>query len=309
MSRPDTKRRATLRLGTRGSRLARVQAEIVARALRHSGLNEPIEFVEIRTHGDAISAAQPRGGYEGTDGQFTAELERAVVAGDVDLAVHSLKDLPTAATAETVVAALLPRADARDCLIDSARGGLRGLPEGAIVGTSSVRREAQLRAIRPDVRVRPIRGNVETRIARVERGEYDAVILACAGLDRLGITVPEEARLAFDVMLPAPAQGALAVQARADRPDLLRRLAAIDDRETRIAVEAERALLVAIGGGCLAPLGALGQVADRTLRLRAVYAPTSGTLVSVDASGSWAASRAVVQEAARGLLGEAVSAP
>lgn len=262
-----------LRIGTRGSRLAMAQAEVLARALDPSGTDHASEIVELRTRGDAISARHPRGGFEATDGQFTAELERAVVAGRVEVAVHSYKDLPTASSADVVIVAILPRADARDCLLTSSGSGLAHLRPGATVGTGSARRDRQLRGARPDLRCRPIRGNVETRIRRMHEGEYDAVVLACAGLDRLGIAIPDAARLPFELMLPAPAQGALAVQVRADREDLRSLLAPLDHPPSRAAVEAERALLTAIGGGCLAPLGALGEVAGGELRLRATYIP------------------------------------
>jgi len=194
-------------------------------------------------------------------------------------------------------------------LLSRSPGGLPGLPQRATVGTSSPRRASQLLAIRPDLVMLPIRGNVETRIGRMERGEYDAVLLACAGLDRLGIAVLDEARLPLDQILPAPAQGALAVQARAEDDALIRRLAAIDHRRTRIGAEAERALLRAIGGGCLAPLAALGEVDGEELRLRAAYAPSPDRFVRVDVRGAANAPDLVVAEAARRILaGEGAAA-
>ena len=260
------------------------------------------ELVEVHTRGDAISVRHERGGFEATDGQFTVELEDALRRGEVDVAVHSFKDVPTQPAAGVVVAAVPSRADARDCLLTRDGGGLGALPEGARVGTSSVRRAMQLLVARPDLRVEAIRGNVETRIARMERGEYEAVLLACAGLDRLGIPVPDDARLELDVMLPAPAQGALAIQVRAERADLLTRLAALDDGPTRLSVEAERALLRAIGGGCLAPLGAFGEVSDGRLRLRAVYLPDgASTAARVDLSAPMADVDGLVAQAARRL--------
>ena len=277
-----------------------VQARLVQQALGHD--RDGTELVEVHTRGDAISARHERGGFEATDGQFTAELEDALRRGEVDVAVHSFKDLPTQAAPGVAVAAVPSRADARDCLLTRGGGGLGAVPEGARVGTSSVRRAMQLLAARPDLRVEPIRGNVETRIARMERGEYEAVLLACAGLDRLGIPVPDDARLGFDVMLPAPAQGALAIQVRAERSDLLTRLAQLDDGATRLSVEAERALLRAIGGGCLAPLGALGEVRDDRLRLRAVYLPDgASTAARVDLTAPMADVDDLVAQAARRL--------
>jgi hydroxymethylbilane synthase len=290
-----------LRIGTRGSRLAAAQARLCQTALDRDAHRS--HLVVIATHGDQISALRERGAIEATDGQFTAELEAALLRGEVDLAVHSYKDLPTQSLAGLVVAAVLPRADARDCLLGATGGGLASLPDGARVGTSSVRRALQLLDARPDLRMAPIRGNVDTRIARMEGGEYDGVLLACAGLDRLGIRVPEEARLPFEVMLPAPAQGALAIQVRADRADLVARLRLLDHRLTRIAVEAERSLLRAIGGGCLAPLGAHAEVQGNRVRLRAAYAATgSRPITRVERSASTADVESLVASVASDLL-------
>lgn len=277
------------------------QAAICADAL--GSLNETVEIVPITTRGDQISERQPRGAWVDADGQFTREIERSLLGGRVDVAVHSYKDLPTAEVPGLLIAAVLPRADARDCLVTRDGRPMEKLLRGATVGTSSPRRAAQLRAVRPDLVPVPIRGNVETRLGRLEDGEYDAVLLAAAGLDRLGISVPDHARLSFDVSLPAPAQGALALQARADDPSLLRRLAALDDRKTRIAVETERRLLLRIGGGCLAPLGALGQVRADTLYLRAAYDPGDGRVVRADAKGWANEPEAVIEEVAAEVLG------
>jgi hydroxymethylbilane synthase len=298
---------AVLRLGTRGSRLALAQARIAAEALGAVGMAERVELVEIQTRGDSISARRPRGRWEETDGQFTTELERALLRGEVDLVVHSLKDLPTVSLAGLFVAAILQRADPRDCLLTRGPGGLDGLPFGAVVGTSSPRRAAQLATARPDLLARPIRGNVETRLRRLEAGEFDAVVVAAAGLDRLGIKVPDEARLSLDLMLPAPAQGALALQVRAGDTELRRRVAKADHPPTRIAVEAERALLRRVGGGCLAPLGALGEVTRETLRLRAAYEDRHGGFVRADVSAGADHPAAVVEAVARVIL-EAVPA-
>jgi len=274
---------ATLRIGTRGSRLALAQARIAAGALAAG--TGPAELVPISTHGDAISAQRRRGGWVESDGQFTRALERVLLGGRVDLVVHSYKDLPTAPVDGLVIGAVLPRADARDCLITADGRGLDDLPFGARIGTSSPRRAAQLGAARADLIAVPMRGNVESRLARLAAGELNALVLAAAGLDRLGIAVADGARLAFDLVLPAPAQGALAIQVRAADASLLAAVAEIDDRPTRIAVEAERALLRRIGGGCLAPLGALGEVDGDRLRLRAAFEDGSGTLHRAEASG------------------------
>lgn len=267
---------ATVRIGTRESRLAMAQARIAATALE--GVALPAELVPISTHGDAISARQPHAGWVVADGQFTREIERALLEGRIDLAVHSYKDLPTATVDGLVIGAVLERADARDCLIASDDGGIDDLPIGARVGTSSPRRVAQLAARRPDLVAVPMRGNVETRLGRVAGGDLEGVILAAAGLDRLGVGVTDRQRLPYDLMLPAPAQGALAVQLRVGDTVLGDALRAIEHRPTRIAVDAERDLLRRIGGGCLAPLGALGEVAGGELRLRAAFANASGAL-------------------------------
>jgi hydroxymethylbilane synthase len=291
---------ATLRIGTRESRLAVAQAQIAVESLVPTV--GPIELVPIATRGDAISARQPRGGWVATDGQFTRELERALLDRRVDLVVHSYKDLPTAPVEGLVIAAVLMRADARDCLLSADGGTLEELPFCARIGTSSPRRAAQLAAARCDLIATPIRGNVETRLRRLSAGEFDALILAAAGLDRLGIDVPHHARLAFDLMLPAPAQGALALQVRADDGELRAALAAVDHGPTRAGVEAERELLRRIGGGCLAPLGALGEVTGGTLRLRAAYEDQSGAYRRAEASGPADDSDAVIRDVAERIL-------
>lgn len=273
----------TLRVGTRGSRLALAQARIAASALQ--AVAGESEIVPMSTRGDAISRRHPGAGWAESDGQFTRDLESALLRGEVDLVVHSFKDLPTEPVPGLVIAAILERADARDCLLTADGRQLDDLPFCARVGTSSARRAAQLAAARPDLISVPMRGNVETRIARLRAGDLDAVVLAAAGLDRIGIEVPDAARLPYDVMLPAPAQGALALQVRADDAALRSGLERLDHRPTRVAVAAERALLRRIGGGCLAPLGALGEVHDRTLRLRAAYEDRSGELRRAEASG------------------------
>lgn len=289
----------TLRIGTRGSPLALAQAAIAAGAL--AARTGPPRIVALATTGDAISAREPHGGWVLADGQFTRELERALLDGDVDVVVHSYKDLPTEPVEGLVIGAVLERGDARDCLLTATGGGLEALPRGGRVGTSSVRRAAQLSARRPDLVPEPLRGNVETRLRRLRDGEFDGLLLAAAGLDRLGIAVPDVARLPFETMLPAPAQGALALQARADDGALLDVLAALDHRPTRIAVEAERALLREVGGGCLAPLGALGEVDGERLRLRAAFESPAGGLARADASGATADPGTVVKRVAAEL--------
>lgn len=283
-----------LRLGTRGSRLARAQAQEAASALAQVHSPGSIEMVEIRTRGDAMSERRPAGHLVVGDGQFTGELEQALLDGKIDIAVHSLKDLPTASHPALRLGAILERADPRDCLLSRHRAGLGGLPFGARIGTSSVRRAAQLGAARVDLVARPIRGNVDTRMRRLDAGEYDAILLAAAGLDRLGVPVAEDDRLPLDLMLPAPGQGALAIQVRATDVALV---APLDHGPTRVAVQTERALLRALGGGCLAPLGALAEVHDGQLRLQAAYEGRSG-FTRVDVTGPADRPAEVVAEAA-----------
>ena len=237
-----------LLLGTRGSALALAQTRIVTDALGAS-----VETRIIRTAGDASSRPLQELG----DGIFVTAIEDALRSGEIDAAVHSLKDLPTGDRPGLVIAAVLPREDPRDVLVTSARGGLATLPRGARVGTSSPRRDAALRLLRPDITTAPIRGNVETRLAKVVRGEYDATVLALAGLRRLGVAVADDEILGPDQMLPAPGQGAIAVQCRADDPLTRDRLATIDDAPTRAATDAERELLRLMGGSCELALGAL----------------------------------------------------
>lgn len=263
-----------LRLGTRGSALALWQSQHVAAALRARIPDVRIEVVEIVSTGDTVIDV-PLSAVEGT-GFFTAAIERALVDGQVDLAVHSCKDLPVAETAELVVAAILTRGPVEDVLV--ARDGLTlaMLPAGARVGTCSLRRTAQLRARRPDLAFQPLRGNVPTRVARVTSGELDAIVLARAGLMRLGLGA--HISEVFDVhdVLPAPAQGAIAVQCRRRDVETRGLVAALDDAGTRRAVTAERAVLHALGGGCSVPVGAIATLSPSALSLTAAVFDLDG---------------------------------
>lgn len=236
----------TLVLGTRGSALALVQARLVAAAL-----GPDVAVRVITTIGDTTAAPLSELG----DGVFVTAIEDALRRGEIDLAVHSLKDLPTAEREDLCIAAIPARADPRDVLITATRGGLASLPQGASVGTSSPRRDAFLRALRPDVTTRAIRGNVDTRLRKVLTGEYDATILAAAGLERLGVAFASDEALDLAVCPPAPGQGALAVQCRTADTALRARIAALDDLDTRTAVTAERAVLAALGASCALALG------------------------------------------------------
>lgn len=270
-----------LRLGTRGSPLALVQAHMVRDALvaAHGLPADAIEIVPVRTTGDRV---QDRALAEiGGKALWTKELDRALLSGEIDFAVHSMKDVETIRPDAIVIAALLPRADVRDCLIGAA--SIDALRPGAVIGTSSPRRAAQVRALRPDLRTVLFRGNVDTRLAKLSAGEVDATILAAAGLDRLGR--PEiGTRIAVDVMLPAPAQGAIGIEARADDAATRNLLAAIDDAATSRCVGHERALLAGLGADCHSPVAALAMISGDGLRLRAA-------LYAIDGSAEIAAER------------------
>jgi hydroxymethylbilane synthase len=267
----------TLRLGTRRSALATTQSDWVAQRLR--ALGHTVELVEIVTEGDVSSA--PLSTLGGT-GVFAAAIRRALLAGEVDLAVHSLKDLPTAPEPGLTVAAIPGREDPRDALV--ARDGLTlgELPAGAVVGTGSPRRVAQLAALGLGLELKDVRGNVDTRIGLVASGAVDAVVLARAGLARLGRLDDITETLDPLQMLPAPGQGALAVECRSDDSAVRDLLAAIDDTEARACVTAERALLAALEAGCSAPVGALAEVVDGEdgleLSLRGFAGSADGTL-------------------------------
>jgi hydroxymethylbilane synthase len=279
----------TVRIGTRPSALAVAQSGLVAEQLRAAG--HTAELVTISTKGDRSSAPVPTLGV----GVFVSQLRDALVAGEVDVAVHSYKDLPTAPDPRLTIAAIPLREDPRDALV--ARDGkvLGELPTGATVGTGSPRRTAQLEALGLGLQVVPMRGNVDTRVGRVASGELDAVVVAAAGLRRLG-RIDEATELLDPLqMLPAPAQGALAGECRADDPELAALLAQVlDDEGTRAAVTAERAVLATLEAGCSAPVGALadvvsdltddGRIVDRVL-LRAVVGTADGALLRASATG------------------------
>ena len=255
-----------LRLATRGSALARAQTLIATHALVASG-GVHVEAVVMRTEGDRKITA-PIDQLEG-QGWFTAELERSLLDGRADVAVHSGKDLPSALAGGLSVAAYLPRADARDGVVTLDGRTLAQLPAGATIGTSSARRAGLIAALYPSLRPVAIRGNVDTRIRKLESGEYDALVLACAGLDRLGLGDRCTERLDPLTFVPSPAQGAIALEA-ATGSTAAQRCAAVADPGTTAAVLAERAVLAGLGGGCLLPLGAWARIEDERLHLVAV---------------------------------------
>lgn len=272
-----------LRLGTRRSALALAQSGGVAATLIAT-LARDVELVQITTAGDASAAAVAQIG--GT-GVFVTALRDALLAGEIDLAVHSYKDLPTAVAAGLSIAAVPPREDPRDVLCCPAGLTLGELPTGARVGTGSPRRAAQLRALGLGLDVVPLRGNVDTRLRKAIDGELDAVVLARAGLARLDRLDAVTEVLDPIQLLPAPAQGALAVECRADDTALLAELAELDDPVSRATVDAERALLAALEAGCTAPVGALADVADDELYLRAaVCAPDGSDVLRRSAIGA-----------------------
>jgi len=267
----------TLRVGTRGSRLALWQAEHVATCLRreHPGLT--VEQLVLSTAGDrVVDVALSR---VGDKGLFTRELEEALGEGRIDVAVHSLKDLPTETPDGLAVGAVLEREDPRDALVGPWSGGLDSLPDGARVGTSSLRRRAQILARRPDLRVVDLRGNVPTRLSKLERGECEAAVLALAGLRRLGLEHAVGAVLEPEAMLPAAGQGALAVQCRRGDPRVCALLGPLDHGPTRLAVAAERGFLARLEGGCQVPVGCLATPASTRLRLRGLVADVDGGVV------------------------------
>jgi hydroxymethylbilane synthase len=270
-----------IRIGTRASQLALWQANWVAERLRTFGVQ--VEIVEISTTGDR----QPIGSLAGLglQGVFTKEIQAAVLAGQVDLAVHSLKDLPTEILAGLTLVAVPLRETVADALVSNRAGTLAELPAGVRIGTGSLRRQAQLKHLRPDIEVIDIRGNVDTRLSKLDEGQYDAVVLAAAGLTRLGWQDRITELLAPPRMLPAVGQGALGIECRLDDSTTQAAVAALDDRETRAAVTAERVMLSKLHGGCSAPVGAWGRMKGDSLALDAVVASCDGVTV-LRASGT-----------------------
>ena len=262
-------------VATRESALAMWQARYIASALR---AHDPALIVEIRgmtTEGDRrLDASLAKIGGKGL---FVKELEEAIARGDADIAVHSMKDVPMDLQAGHVLAAITERADARDAFVSNAYADFAALPPDARVGTSSLRRESQLRARRSDLRIEPLRGNVPTRLRKLDEGQYDAIILAAAGLERLGLAQRITCRLAPEESLPAAGQGALGVECRGDRPELLRRLAALDHAPTAACVRAERTVARLLAGSCNVPLAAYAEVHASRMTLRGYVGAPDGS--------------------------------
>lgn len=260
-----------IKLGTRGSQLATAQSQTIADALGELGLD--VELKIIRSEGDnqkiALNAFK-------RPGAFVARLQEAVIEGNVDLAVHSFKDLPSAIPEPLVTAAVPKRESPHDILVTKDGSDLADLPNGAKVGTSSPRRSAALKRLRPDLQILQIRGNVDTRLKKARGGELDAVVLAEAGLSRLGLLDENMTRIPLDVMLPAPAQGALAVECRGDNADLLAQISKLDHSESRVCISAERAILRGVNAACTTAVGAHAELNGDMLTLTADLADWRG---------------------------------
>jgi hydroxymethylbilane synthase len=266
---------ARLRIGSRGSQLALWQAHHISALLRERG--HEVELEIIKTTGDKITDVALA--KVGTKGMFTKEIEEALAEGRVDLAVHSLKDLPTELSRGFEIAAITTRENSSDVFCSKKYNSIEELPRRARVGTSSLRRQAQLKAVRPDLEIHPLRGNVDTRLRKLEAGEYDAIILAAAGLNRLGKTELVKQIISTDIMCPAAGQGALGIEIRAGDSETRKHLAFLDDAAARATTTCERALLNKLGGGCQVPIGASAAMRNGRIHLQAVVAHPDGTVV------------------------------
>ncbi|GAB3371778.1 hydroxymethylbilane synthase [Lysobacter rhizosphaerae] len=292
-----------LRIATRKSPLALWQSEHVADALRaaHPGLE--VELVPMSTRGDEVLDRSLAA--IGGKGLFLKELELAMLRGEADCAVHSLKDVPMELEPGFALPAILERADHADAFVSNRHDDIAALPQGAVVGTSSLRRQAQLRALRPDLQLRDLRGNVNTRLAKLDAGEYDAIVLACAGLQRLGFDARIRSRLDAPQWLPAPAQGAIAIETRADDEATRALCAALDHVATRTCVEAERAMNRALHGSCHVPVAAFAQLDGEHLQLHGLVGSASdGRAVRAGMLGRGDAPECLGLEVADALLAQ-----
>ncbi|HUC50206.1 MAG TPA: hydroxymethylbilane synthase [Xanthobacteraceae bacterium] len=273
-----------LRIGSRGSPLALVQArEVQSRLARACGLDPArIDIKVIRTTGDAI---QDRPLAEaGGKGLFTKEIEEALLAGHIDLAVHSSKDMPTVLPGGLILSAFLPREDPRDAFIGRSAKALRDLPDGAVVGTASLRRQALVKHLRPDLKIVPLRGNVETRLRKLAAGDFDATILAVAGLKRLGLLASATSFLDPQEFVPAVGQGAIGIETRENDAKTRELTAAVNDADTAAALAAERAFLAVLDGSCRTPIGGHARVSGDHIHFRGIVAKTDGSAV-LDVTG------------------------
>lgn len=290
-----------LRIGSRGSVLAQWQANFVRERLAQLAGVEA-EIILIKTSGDRFQQANVN--QIGLKGVFIKELEDALLDARVDLAVHSMKDVPTEIPSGLTFPAICKREDVRDALVGHDKGAsLAGLPQGARVGTSSLRRQSQLRYFRPDLKLLELRGNVDTRLKKVESGDYDAIVLAKAGLDRLGWSAKISEVIPTEISLPAVGQGALGIEARAEDRSVLDLLARLDHAETRAAITAERALLAKLEGGCQVPLGAWGRMEDGQMHLdAAVLSPDGAECIRMHAASSADKAESLGRDLAHNLL-------
>jgi len=286
-------------IATRRSRLALWQAEHIADLLKRSHTDLSVELLPLSTRGDEL--LEQRLDQAGGKGLFVKELENAMADGRADLAVHSIKDVPADLPPGFVLAAITAREDPRDVLVSQKFVSLKQMPDGAALGTSSLRRSAQIAERFPRLEIRLLRGNVDTRLAKLDRGEYDAIILAAAGLKRLGLDARATARLEVDDMLPAPGQGALGIECLAARAEVAALLAPLADGATTLCVRAERAVSRALGGSCTLPLAAYAEYAGK-LRLRALVASSDGKrVIRCDLEGEAADPQGLGERAAADL--------
>jgi hydroxymethylbilane synthase len=277
------RRSSVVVIGTRSSKLALVQTHMVRDALLAAHQELTVEIEHITTKGDVI-LDRPLSAI-GDKGLFVTEIEDALRAGRIDLAVHSAKDLPSELPPDMALAAYPRRADARDALVSRDNIRLAELPQGALVGTSSLRRACQLRHLRPDLQIADLRGNVDTRLRKLREGQYDAIVLAAAGLERLGLADEIAQSLEPEIVLPAVSQGILGIEVRAGDSTLAELLAPLDDAEARAAATAERAFLAQIGGGCQVPVGAYARLDGASLTLVGMIGARDGRLVRGELSG------------------------
>jgi len=287
-----------LRIGTRASALARWQAEWTARQLSTAGIET--ELVLITTEGDVKSGPI---GKIGGQGLFTKRIQQALLADEIDLAVHSLKDLPTDPVERLTLAVVPKRESVNDVLVSNKHGSLNELPDGALIGTGSLRRRAQLLHHRTDLKIADIRGNVDTRLRKLDDGQYDAIVLAQAGLTRLGLAERITELIPAAIMLPAIGQGALGMECRDDDDQTINQIQTLNDNETHCAVVAERSLLASLRGGCLAPIGAGCRVENEKLLLEAVVLNADGTRrLNAQQSGALNEAASIGQQVAERLL-------
>jgi hydroxymethylbilane synthase len=295
-----------IRIGTRGSPLALAQArEVVARLTKAHKLAEgACEVVVIKTSGDRITD-RPLG-EEGGKGLFTKEIEEALLEGSIDLAVHSMKDMVTVLPTGLTLGAALKREDPRDAFVSLKYSSFAEVPEGAVIGTSSLRRQAQLLHRRPDLKIVPLRGNVETRLKKLADGQASATFLACAGLNRLGLAEHIREPVSTDIMLPAVAQGAIAIEVRADDAETALLIAPLNDGPTALCVGAERAFLAKLDGSCRTPIAGLAELRDNVIRFRGeILTPDGKQRLATERSGSAATALRLGEDAAAELLDRA----